>query len=136
MGRELEIAVAWSGREPPLAPVGAVARGAVAVALARRLANHPDLEGLRGVAGEGLLAVFGDDLPWVDGVTYLGREAGLFMPTTLRPSVASRLVARALERAHGRSAWVVLPPSIAFAADEARPIDAAALARWLARHRP
>jgi hypothetical protein len=121
MVREGSIAVTWSEREPPLAPSGVVARAAAAVKLARRLIADGDRGTLRGVAGERLLAVFGSPLPWVDGVTYVGLEAGLYMPTTLRPNAPSRLVARALSRLHGGSTWVVLPPALAFSAGEARP---------------
>lgn len=174
------IAVELVPREPPLAPLAAVATGAAARALGARLLLEPDerLARLRGVAGDGLLAVLGQargprrtrlaelaatddergddddedgdalELPWVDGVVYLGRDPAaprLLLPTALRPAVPAELfepaVLRHLERASGAAkrpappfalvpASVDAPPLI-FSLAEARPISRARLSRWL-----
>jgi hypothetical protein len=65
------------------------ARGPVARRLLERLRRLPDdrLARLEGGATESLVIALGapEDLPWVDGVTYLGREpdaADLLVPTT------------------------------------------------------
>lgn len=84
--------VGWTLREPPLAAVAVVARGDVARRLVDRLLAEDDaaLAGLQGVAGPGIVVVSGPSLPWVDGVSYLGRDPeapALWLPTTRRPSV-------------------------------------------------
>ncbi len=145
-------------REPPLAPRAAVATGEVARALARRLLEEDDeaLAALRGLAGPSLLAVLGEaeQLPWVDGVLYLGSDPEaprLLLPTALRPSVAAGLYQSAVERhlqaraasaASGSSArplaaaiaapLAVLPePRWVFSMAEAASIQRARLAAWL-----
>lgn len=113
------IAVELVPREPPLAPLVAVALGARARALGLRLLDEPDerLTRLRGLAGPGLLAVLGEErgggrvrlaelaasggdeddeddavaLPWVDGVVYLGRDAAA--PRLLLPTALCPSVA-------------------------------------------
>ncbi|MCI0487184.1 MAG: hypothetical protein L0229_11355 [Blastocatellia bacterium] len=97
--------MSWHARWSPLAPVGAAARGPFARRLALRLLACDDerLSRLKGVAGPSMLIVLGEEyaLPWVDGVTYLGRDPEapqLLLPTSLRPSVAPALLERALLR--------------------------------------
>lgn len=55
-----------------------------------------------------------DELPWVDGVLYLGRGPGapdLLLPTTLQPTVPESLLARAISHAR-------IPPPIAILVDQ------------------
>ncbi len=99
----MPIAVTWSPRPQPLRPCAAWARGEAARRLARRLlaTNDETLERLRGVAGSDLLLVLGDEenLPWVDGIGYLGTSAeatALLLPTQLAPSVPEDLFERAV----------------------------------------
>jgi hypothetical protein len=86
-------------REPPLEPVGVVATGPAVAALraaaVRRLRAGADL---RVAAGDAWLVVLGapDELPWADGVRYVGRDGPLLVPTTTFVSPSSDLVARAL----------------------------------------
>src|SRR5215470_16947292 len=96
------IEVTWRARLFPLAPIGAAARGNAARALARRLLARDDeaLGLLKGVAGSGVIIVLGEEesLPWVDGVSYLGRDErapSLVLPTVLEPSVPPELFERA-----------------------------------------
>jgi hypothetical protein len=104
---EERFSVVWRPRLRPLKPVGVFARGPAARALAERLLARDDaaLARLRGVAGDGLLALLGagGDLPWTDGVSYLGRDPEaplLLLPTTQEPAIHPRLLERALlERA-------------------------------------
>jgi hypothetical protein len=129
----------WRVREPPLEPAAAAATGEAARALAERLLEWPDerLGGLRGVAGEAVLVVVGDALPWVDGVQYLGRDAeapGLFLPTTLVPAVPLPLVERAVmlrRRTPVTPMAVVLEPPLLVPLDGARKVDRAVLRKWL-----
>ena len=116
------------------------------------------LTALRGLAGDRLLAILGDerDLPWVDGVIYLGADPDaprLLLPTALAPSVAAAIyevaVLRHLAAAAASSAApaaqlalltaspiAVLPPphdtffSVASAAALSRP----RLVAWLEAH--
>ncbi len=97
----MTITVRWRPREVPLVPRVAIARGAAAAAMVRRLRAMGDeeLAGLDGAAGPGVIAVAGRELPWVDGVVYLGRDEaapGLLVPTALEPEVPIALVERAV----------------------------------------
>lgn len=94
-------------RTEALAPRAVVGEGVVARALANRLLQCPaeHLRQLRVVVTPELLVALGpeDALPWVDGVRYLGCEAGtpgLLLPTTREATVAAMLLERALRRAH------------------------------------
>jgi hypothetical protein len=132
-------------RAKPLPPRAAVAEGTAALRLARRLLarSDPDLARLSGVAAPGLLAVLGapGDLPWVDGVRYLGADPdapGLLLQTTLAFELPAALVEGAL-RAQVRPAVgplaLLLAPLRLLPLGEARPIDRARLAAWLERAR-
>lgn len=97
------VALEWTLRPEPLAPVAMVALGTVAPLLARRLLALDDagLARLHGVTGDGVLLILGEatTLPWVPGVLYLGREpeaASLLLPTTHTVSVPAALLERAL----------------------------------------
>lgn len=133
------IAISWRPRGLPLDPVGVAALGPVASRLGRRVLafDNQRLERLRGAASRGVLFLFGafDDLPWVDGVVYLGndREAhGLIVPTTLEPSVPALLLERALSERFGAPPLVVLAdPPMVFEAGRARSVDRARLLAWL-----
>lgn len=85
-------------RRAPLPACAAVATGAAARALARRLLEEPEeqLASLRGLTGDSLLAVLGaaEALPWVDGVRYLGSDPDaprLLLPTAQTPAIAPAL---------------------------------------------
>lgn len=82
----------WTPREPPLVPVAVAGRGDVARWLVARLLADDDtaLAALQGVAGDGVIVVSGERLPWVDGAEYLGRDPeapALWLPTTRMPTV-------------------------------------------------
>ncbi|MFI7354959.1 hypothetical protein ACIBTP_13525 [Streptomyces avidinii] len=116
----------WERREPPLPAaavlaVGDAVPGLAAAALERvrdgaRLGvladDGPDLP-----AADRALLVLGAeaDLPWADGARYLGRDAGLLVPTTARPAPAAALWRRALGAAEGQ--LCVLVPGRALVAD-------------------
>jgi MoxR-vWA-beta-propeller ternary system protein len=128
-------------RETPLAPVAALATGAAARRLARRLlaATDEHLARLEGVAGPGLLVVTGAeaDLPWVDGVRYLGRDPdapGLLLPTAARPVIPATLLARTLlagAPTGGAPYAVRLAPLALVPLGGARPVVRGRLAAWL-----
>lgn len=128
------VPIAWRPRPVPLEPVGVAARGEAARALVRRLLarSDEDLARLTGVAGQDLILLLGDAalLPWVEGASYLGRDAqapSLLLPTNREPTVPLPLLERALvARAGHRKAEpplaVLLDPPLLASALEARPL--------------
>lgn len=135
------IPVTWQPREKPLAPVAAAAAGGVAGNLVRRLLAEGE-EGLArcsGVAGPGLLLVLAaeSDLPWVDGVVYLGRDPeapALLLPVHRRPAVPLPLFERALLNAFPAArppVAVLVEPAVCASVAAARPIVRESLVRWL-----
>lgn len=132
------VTLSWSPQEPPRRPAAVLGREGSACRLA--LAVHQrgaDAAGLRVAAAPGLLLVVGDeaDLPWADGATYLGREEGVLLPTTLAPSVPPDLLRQALRGRTGEADLVVVPGEVlVFAAAAGAPDPAWLLER--ARGRP
>lgn len=127
--------IEWRARSVPLAPRCVVGMGPAARELARRLLAQDDLDQLSGVSGADLLCVLGEpeQLPWVDGVTYLGadtRAPGLLHPCPFEPTVSPDLVLRAVSPDGGRTA-LLLDPRRVFSLAGARPIDRERLSAWL-----
>lgn len=107
-----KIEVVWRARPEPLTPCGVAVREESARVLAQRLLTRrpEELARLQGVHAPGLLVLLGeaDDLPWVDGSVYLGREIGaahLLIPTTLTCSTPLPLLERALCRQASEFQW-------------------------------
>jgi hypothetical protein len=133
--------VATTTRADALEPLAVAALGPVAHALATRLLDGTDeaLEALRGIVAEGLLIALGavDALPWVAGVTYLGRDPdapSLLLPTAVRPAVAVEIFEQAiLDRAPRvpRPLAVLLSPRRIVSVVGALPIEREKLRRWL-----
>jgi hypothetical protein len=130
------LAVDWRPLEPPREPVAVLADGLLAHRLAesasRRLADGADL---RIAVGGGALLILSEAevLPWAPGVTYLGRDHGLLLPTTVTPTVPVDLLETAvhqllLSRQHGPSRHVAVLPGrvITFDVSET-PVDSAVL---------
>lgn len=137
---DARIPVRWTPRSAPLPARAVVASGAAAKALGRRLAELGDesLRVLAAVAGDGLLVVLGDEsaLPWIDGVTYLGRDESapdLLLPTALTPTVPAAVLEAAIRSLVPRSAPVaVLPsPPRLINCGAARAIDRDRLRAWI-----
>jgi hypothetical protein len=132
----------FTARLEPLRPCAAVAEGEAARRLARRLLARPDeaLARLSGAAGPGMIALLGaeEDLPWSDGVVYLGRDPAapaLLLPTALGPEAPLPLWERAFLAAAAGAApplAVLLGPLRAVPLGGARPVQRAVLAAWLA----
>jgi hypothetical protein len=132
-------AIVWSPREPPLAACGVIAWGAAAELLAARVPTEVSLSAL---ASEEALLLLGEtgELPWVDGVVYLGRDDSapeLLLPTTLSPSVPLDLLARALrKRLSANGPLAIVPRGAAvevFSLNDARSVTGAQLASVHAR---
>jgi hypothetical protein len=129
----VSVAVTFGPRVVPLAPMGVVARGSAAAALARSLRarglDADDTASLAAraarltvarssVAGGGAedpadetLCVLGPraELPWADGAVYVGREPGtthLYLPIHRKPSVPAFLLERKL-LAEGRAPPII-----------------------------
>jgi hypothetical protein len=136
------IEIRWRPRALPLRPLGALALGDRSRALASRLLADGDerLERLRGAAGVGVLLVLGSeaDLPWIDGIRYLGRDDRaplLLLPCEQEPDAPLAIVQAALLRRLGTTRPpVALTPAPArlVSASAASPIDRASLSAWLA----
>jgi hypothetical protein len=97
---------------------------------------------LTAVAGPELLVVLGasDELPWVDGISYLGRDASaplLLLPTQLAPSVPAILLQTALlKQAASTGPLAVIPRSgVLIPVGGARALARSALARWIEQPR-
>lgn len=133
------IQIDWAPRATPLTARAVVGSGAVARALGHRLTALDDaaLGALVAVASAELLIVLGDaaELPWVDGVSYLGRDDAapdLLLPTAVAPSVPPAVLEVAVR------ARIARPPVAVLAAPArlvpcwlARGIDRARLTAWL-----
>lgn len=120
----------WRTRTTPLDPAGACATGPAARTLARAAVDR--IAGgalLRAAVGADVLVLVGDDLPWVDGVAYLGWDGGALVPTTLEPTTHPDLLRRAAA-GPDPSRLVVLQPGATLVC--ARP-EAGADPQWLLR---
>lgn len=97
----------WSRRIDPRPVEGCWAEGEAARKLSQKLKAG---SGLRAVTGQQLLVVLGTEVPWVDGLIYLGRRDLLYLPTLWEPNLPyDWLVARL--RALGHPPWALLPPA-------------------------
>jgi hypothetical protein len=129
------VKVTWETRFPPLSPCGAAALGDVARDWVGRLLRSSDevLATFSGVGGAGGIVVLGADLPWVDGLEWLGRDAlapALLLPTNRRPSVPVDVLQEAvLARSRGRSSPIALlgDGALAVPCGDARPLTRAKL---------
>lgn len=115
--------LSWRALEPPRRPAAVLARAEAAGRLA--LATHARSSvgpGLRAAGADGVLIVVGpeEELPWAEGVTYLGREDGVLLPTTLAPSVPPGLLRQVLQ-AQGSELVVVPGEVLAFTTATAPP---------------
>jgi len=95
--------IEWINRFDALAPQALIAFGAAAQRLRSKLLKLDDekLANLQGVFAENLIFVSGsaENLPWADGVIYLGRDApaaSILVPTNLRPNVPVDLFEKSL----------------------------------------
>ena len=93
------LVVEWHPLEPPRAPSAVLAEGdathELAAAAARRVRGGSTL---RAAARAGVLLVVGEaeHLPWAEGVTYLGEEDGVLLPTTRAPGLPADLLRQAV----------------------------------------
>lgn len=134
--------LSWLPRAEPLLAIAACALGPAARPLGKRLLRLPAAQQrrLRGVAGRGVLAILGEgeDLPWVDGVVYCGRDPRaplLLVPTNLQPTVDAALLERAVLARHRQlTPPLLLAESCLVPMGEALTLAEASLNRALAEH--
>ena len=138
------IAPSVSARAEPLATSAALALGPAARRLVERLLQLDDarLLRLRGVAGHGLVLVRGaaEDLPWAEGVLYLGQDESaprLLLPTAIGPNLPSAVLERAIARRLEKDAallmspWAVcFEPPLVIPSGNALPLRRDALEAW------
>ena len=98
--------LSWSPRSQPLEIEACWAEGASLSRLRSKLSQRSELRQFPTVSG---LVVVGDDLPWVEGLVYLGCQQSLYLPTRWQPNLPLEwLIARLRE--HSPAPWVLLPP--------------------------
>ena len=100
------LVVEWHPLEPPRAPSAVLADGRAAAGLAAATARRVRLGApLRAASGRESLLVVGEaeHLPWAEGVTYLGDEDGLLLPTTRAPGLPADLLHQAVVQRLGRA---------------------------------
>lgn len=137
----------WSDRESPLTACAVAACGNVARQLANQLLelDHAAMGRLSGVAGKNSIVLLGDEtnLPWVDGVLYLGRDPlapALLLPTRIEPTVPSaNLLERALLNRFSKSKapLAILPDTLTIiSCYDARQLTRSRIEEWLAEEKP
>jgi hypothetical protein len=101
------VKLSWSPRPQPLNVEGAWAQGQAAQNLNHKLRQ-------RGLSlrclpfPEGGVVVLGEELPWVEGLTFLGRQGQIYMPTMWQPDLPLEWLAEGLIK-KGPPPWVLLP---------------------------
>lgn len=137
---DARIAVRWTPRGAPLAARAVVGAGPAARALGRRLLDLGDdrFGELAAVASDDVLVVLGEQaaLPWIDGVTYLGRDESapeLLLPTALSPTVPPAVLGAAIRARmpHTAQVAVLAAPARLIDCGAARAIDRDRLRAWL-----
>jgi len=140
-----EFKINWIARDTPLLPTAVAAYGPASLRLARRLLQLPDesLSQLEGVAGQQLILVqgAGEQLPWADGVQYLGVDPAapfLLLPTNYRPSLPEAFVQKALLKKAGSSGRIAVLPSplLLVPLQAARPVFRSVLTAWMGKAQP
>jgi hypothetical protein len=134
------VGFSWRPRELPLEPCAVVATGDTVRRLAARLLELGDeaLRPLRTAGSARALVVLAalENLPWADGVRYVGRDPrapGLLWPTSSEPTLPAALVERALRSTLSTAAThVVLPEGLLIPTELARAPDRETLSNFMA----
>ena len=135
----------WILREPPLSPVAVACRGESAQRLAHRVLELDDetLQKLGGVTTHDCIVLLGesDDLPWVDGAIYFGRDQlapSLLLPTTQTLDVPldifERAIATSSTRSNIQAPFAVFADGTVISLFNARPISREVLRGWMHQH--
>jgi hypothetical protein len=100
------VQLTWSLRDQPLPVEGCWAEGAAVAQLQKKM--RPGL-GLRAVSHGSQMVVLGCEIPWVDGLIYLGRVELLYLPTLWQPDLPYEWLLARLGKL-GHSPWALVPP--------------------------
>ena len=141
MSGPARIQVKWQPRAEPLEPVGVVACDEVALKLASKMLHRTseELSALSALTTERELVVLGqsEDLPWADGVCYVGRcpEApALLLPTILDCTPHPQLVLTRLLIELKEAPVLVCPPlALMMSVAQTTMISSSALKSWSAQ---
>lgn len=122
------IEINWRPRADSLQPLAAIAFGEAVAGLRARLLKLDDdgLRKLQGVFGDAVLFVAGENLPWSDGVVYLGKDdraPSIFLPTNLAPDVPVEVFAAAVARRFGEHLPVAIVGKTVVAVGAMRPVS-------------
>lgn len=134
---DLTKAAAWCQREQPLAPTAAYAEGEVWLALLAKLGELTDeqLNAYQGIGAASVGIVIGENIPWVDGLRYCGSDAGIYMPTDVRPVAPMALAAAALKREVGDVLLILPSIGAAFDVSHAAPLSQHGLTKFAKKHK-
>lgn len=135
--------IEWQNRAVSLDPCAVIAFDEAAVNVAEKLLRFDDesLEAFQGTSAKSLIFISGrgDDLPWADGVVYLGRDArasaSFLLPTTVEPKVSIDLFKLILENKFRHLLPCVVLPKKIIPFGTAKKLSRAALERWLTQNK-
>ncbi len=112
--------LSWIARDQALPPEACWAEGNVAQALKDKVVGSTRND-LRLAQAENVLVVIGFDLPWVDGLIYLGREGELYLPTLWKPEIPQDWLVARLQQL-GSGPWAVMKSGKVLELSKARPL--------------
>lgn len=98
----------WSPRIQPLPVEGCWAEGPETLQLLRKKLKPG--RGLRLAQGETCWVVLGEQLPWAEGLVYLGRQDLLYLPTLWQPDLPLDWLTARLQKL-GTPPWALVPPA-------------------------
>jgi len=135
--------IKWQNRAVSLDPCAIIASDEAAVDIAEKLLRLDDesLGTFQGASAESLIFIVGrgDDLPWADGVVYLGRDArtsaSFLLPTTIEPKVPIDLFKLILEKKFRHLLPCAILPGKIIPFGTAKKLSRAALERWLTENK-
>jgi len=112
------VRLTWSPRIQPLPVQGCWAEGTDTIERLRKKLQPG--RGLRLAQGESCWVVLGEQVPWVEGLTYLGRQDLLYLPTLWQPDLPLDWLTARLQKL-GPPPWALIPTSRGFHAAGATP---------------
>jgi hypothetical protein len=134
--------IEWQNRTDTLDPSSVIAFAAAAITLAEKLllVGDESLQALKGVGAKEMILLAGssDDLPWVNGAVYLGKDPqmpGFLLPTTLEPKLPADLFGRVMETKFKSFAPFAVLPGKVVPFGKAKNLSRGVLETWLAENR-
>ena len=135
--------IEWQNRAVSLDPCAVVAFDEAAVNLAEKLLrlDEESFGTFQGASARRLIFIVGrgDNLPWTDGVIYLGKDArtsaSLLLPTTIEPTIPINLFKVVLEKKFRHLMPCIVLPKKIIPFGKAKNLSRAALERWLTQNK-